>query len=99
MIRRLAVCFSLALLLGAQIPLASFNGTVHGVSKKQVTIETAGENLVDFEINRKTRVLRAKKPISVEQLQSGDLVTIEAREEMGKFLIAVIIIVREKPKE
>jgi hypothetical protein len=36
---------------------------VHGVSNKLITIENGEGNLVDFEINRKTRVLRDKKPI------------------------------------
>jgi hypothetical protein len=86
-------------LVFAQIPLATFNGTVHGVSKKQITIESAEGNLVDFEINRKTRVTLNKKQISPEDLHTGDPVTIEAKQEMVRFLVAVTITAHEKPKD
>jgi hypothetical protein len=80
-------------LLPAQtkIPLAEFSGTVHGVSKNMITIETSEGNLVDFEINRKTRVMRGKQQIKPEDLKTGDLVNIEARQEMLQFLVAVVI--------
>ena len=85
--------------LAAQIPPATFSGAVHGVSKKQLTIETTAGNLLDFEINRKTRVLRDKKPISIEDLKIGDPVSIEARQEMARFLVAVTITAQPKPKD
>ena len=83
----------------ATVPLADFHGKVHGVSKKQITIETAEGNLVDFEINKKTRILRRKVQISPSDVQTGDIVTIEARQEMLRFLIAVVITVEPKPKD
>lgn len=84
-------------ILAAEVPLANFNGTVHGVSKKQITIESAEGNLVDFEINRKTKVMRGKTEIKPEELMSGDQVTIQARQEMLKFLVAVVITVQTPP--
>jgi hypothetical protein len=87
-----------AALLAAQVPLANFTGAVHGVSKKQITIENADGNLVDFEINRKTKVTRDKKEIKPDEIMSGDEVTIQARQEMLRFLVAVVITV-QTPKE
>ena len=72
---------------GQKIPLATFTGTVHGVSSKQVTIENSDGNLVDFEINRKTRVMRGKKQIAVLDLATGETVTIEARQERSAFFV------------
>ena len=89
----------LAVAQSAKIPLATFTGTVHGVSNKLITIENAEGNLVDFEINRKTRVLREKKQISAADLESGDSVTIEARQEMARFLVAVTITAQPKSKD
>jgi hypothetical protein len=66
------------------IPLATFTGTLHGVSSKLITIENPDGNLVDFEINRKTRVMRGKKQISISQLVTGDPVTIEVRQERAR---------------
>ena len=80
----------------ARVPLATFAGTVHGVSSKQITIETAEGNLVDFDINRKTKIQRGKKQITSADLQTGDSVTIDAREEFGEYLIAVVIIAQPK---
>jgi hypothetical protein len=100
MLRQVFYIFlALATALVAQLPLANFSGAVHGVSKKQITIETAEGNLVDFEINRKTRVLRDKKQISTEDLKAGDPVTIEARQEMAQFLVAVTITAQPKPRD
>ncbi len=87
---------ALASLLVAAPPLANFEGIVHGVSKKQITIENPEGNLVDFEINGKTRVLRGKQRIAVEDLKTGDAVTVEARQEVERFLIAVTITVHDK---
>jgi Cu/Ag efflux protein CusF len=86
-----AMLLVLSALVAAQIPLATFDGTVHGVSSKQITIENADGNLVDFEINGKTRVMRGKKKIPASDLKTGDTVTIEARQAMERYLIAVKI--------
>jgi len=88
-----AVCLLAGLLAAqqAKIPLANFSGTVHGVSGKKITIETAEGNLVDFDIDRKTRILRNKKQIHATDLSTGDTVSIEARQVMARFLIAVTI--------
>jgi hypothetical protein len=92
------IVFLAAGLLVAQvkIPPATFHGTVHGVSNKQVTIENEDGNLLDFEVNRKTSVMRGKNKISSTDLESGEPVTIEARQEMGRFLVAVSITAQPK---
>ena len=84
----------LAALADGQVPLANFTGTVHDISKKQVTIDTGDGNLLDFEINRKTKVMRVKKEIKAEEIMTGDQVTIEGRQEMLRFLVAVVITVQ-----
>ena len=95
-----AIVFLVAgMLLAQKIPPATFNGTVHGVSKKQITIENEDGNLLDFEINRKTRLMRGKTQISSSDLENGEPVTIEARQEMGRFLVAVSITAQPKSKD
>jgi Cu/Ag efflux protein CusF len=100
----LRTCLALlvaGLLLAQQskVPPATFNGTVHGVTSKQVTIENEAGNLLDFDVSRKTRIVRDKKQIPLSQLESGDVVAIEARQVMGRFLEAVSITVQAKPKD
>ena len=94
LIRLVAVLIAVGLLAGQQvaIPLAAFNGTVHGVSSKQITIENADGNLVDFGVDRKTRVMRGKKEISISKLATGDSVTIEARQERARFALILIAV-------
>jgi hypothetical protein len=99
LLRLLSVVLLSALLAGAQtpkLPPATFSGTVHGISNKQITIETSEGNLLDFDINRKTKILRGKKQIATSELDTGDKVTIDAREEMGRFLIALVITAQSK---
>ena len=79
---RWAVVFLVAgLLLAQKIPPATFHGIVHGVSKKQITIENEDGNLLDFDINRKTRLTRGSTQISPSDLENGEPVTIEARQD------------------
>ena len=90
-----------ALLSSQQIPPASFSGAVHDVSKKQITLETPEGNLLEFDINKKTQVLRGKKEIAPEDLHMGDVVTIEARQEvkqLGQYFVAMKITVSARPK-
>jgi hypothetical protein len=97
--RLLSAALLAVLLVGSQtvrVPPATFSGTVHGISSKQITIETAEGNLLDFDINHKTKVMRGKKQIAASDLEMGDTVTIDAREEMGKFLIALVITAQPK---
>ena len=89
-------------LFAQKIPPANFAGTVHGISKKHLVLETAEGNLVDFDINGKTRVIRGKKKIEPEDLQTGDAVTIEAQQEPSRYqtyLLALTITESDKPKD
>ena len=99
LLRLLSIVLLGSFLIGAQtahLPPATFSGTVHRVSSKQITIETSEGNLLDFDINRKTKIMRGKKEITAADLDTSDTVTIDAREEMGKFLIALVITAQPK---
>src|SRR5258708_33859774 len=94
--RLVALLMAVGLLAGQQValPVATFSGTLHGVSGKRITIENSDGNLVDFDVNRKTRGMRGKKEISISNLATGDAVTIEARQErarVARILTAVTI--------
>src|ERR1700746_3942515 len=99
LLRGLPVVLLSASVVRAQTPRAppaTFNGKIHGVSNKQITIETAEGNLLDFDINRKTKIMRGKTPVTASDLETGDTVTIDAREEMGRYLIALVITAQPK---
>jgi ABC-type antimicrobial peptide transport system permease subunit len=96
---RVAIALLAAVLAGGQALLATFNGAIHGISRKQITIETAEGNLLDFDISKKTRVMRGKKQVAPEELQTGDAVTIEAKEEAVGYLTAVTITAKPSAKK
>jgi hypothetical protein len=96
--RIIAMVLVAGLLVAQKIPPATFNGAVHGVTNKQVTIENEAGNLLDFEINKKTKILRGAKTIPVSDLQPGEVVSIEAREEMGRYLVALSVTAQPKPE-
>jgi len=98
-VKRLVTLVALAILLVAQVklPPATFDGKVHEVSKKRITIETPEGNLIDFSIARKTQVRRGEKKIEPIDLKSGEHVRIEAREELNADLTAVTITAQPEP--
>ncbi len=98
-LRLIAVFLVAGLLVAQKIPPATFNGTVHAVSSKQITIENEDGNLLDFDINRKTRLMRGDQQISAADLVNGEPVTIEARQAMGRFLVAVSVTAHPKSKD
>jgi hypothetical protein len=100
---RVLLAILLAAILAAQkLPPAEFSGSIHGVSKNHLVLETAEGNLIDFDVNGKTQVLRGKKKIELEDLKTGEAVTIEARQEPSRyqvFLMALTITASGKPKD
>jgi hypothetical protein len=54
---------------------------------------------LDFDITKKTRVMRGNQQIAPEDLQTGDSVTIEAKQEMVRYLTAVTVTVQPAPKK
>src|SRR5580658_1325354 len=99
MVAKILVFLVAGLLVAQKIPPATFNGTIHAVSSKQITIENEAGNLLEFEINRKTRLVRGDTQISTSDLANGEPVTIEARQEMGRFLVAVSVTAHPKAKD
>jgi len=86
-----------ALLFQASLPLAHFSGTLHGVTKKAITVETEEGNVVEFSITKKTRIERGGKTVSTADLKTGDSVTVEAKREILGYLLAVTIAATVKP--
>lgn len=94
-----AALLLLSAVIAAEVPLGNFTGVVHGVSKKQITIENPDGNLIDFAIDHKTKIVHGKKEIQAEGIMPGDEVTIEARQVMLTYLIAVVIHVQSPPND
>lgn len=62
-----------------QEPLASIHGVVQVSTTKSLIVETADSNALEFFCTRKTRYFEGKKKLKADDLNKGDLVTVESR--------------------
>ena len=84
-----ALLYIALLFQSAPLPAAHFSGTLHTVTSKRITVSTDEGNEVEFTITRKTKTERGGKSISVQTLQPGEPVTVDAEQELLGYLIAL----------
>lgn len=77
--------------------LVRFSGTLRNVDKKKLELEIDGEQSLSFYVNKKTAYFAGKQQAKSGESLVGTIVTIEARREFNKDLIAVNVIA-EQPK-
>ena len=83
------VLLCLLLLFQPPLPPAHFNGKVHTVSKKEITVNTDEGNEVEFTITRKTKVERDGKSVDLQSLTPGEQVSVDAHQELRGYLVAL----------
>jgi len=76
----------------------AFPGTLRGVSAKNLSLETAGENKMVFHLLRKTVFLDGAKKLTWRDFAEGDLVIVEGRKAPDGSMEAVAVH-RQKPPE
>lgn len=74
--------------------VATFDGTLRLLGKKELVLELAGGQSLTIEVNKKTRYLRGTKTISSRDVKIGSLVLVEARKVMNR-LEAVTLRVKD----
>ena len=74
--------------------VATFDGTLRSLTKKELVIELAGDQSLTFEVNKKTQFLRGAKPMAAKDVRVGALVLVEAR-KVASDLIAVRVRVKD----
>jgi hypothetical protein len=84
------LCF--LLFFQAALPAAHFNGKVHTVSRKAITVDTDEGNEVEFAITRKSKAERAGKSVDLQSLQPGEKVSIDAELERLGYMVALKVI-------
>ncbi len=78
---------------------AVLHGSIHTISKKEVTLDRGDENVMAFSIGRKTRFVKDGKDVKWKAFQRGDEVTIQAEEDFpGHFNALVVTNRRQAPQ-
>jgi len=70
-------------------PVATFEGTVSGVTHKKILVDDADGNTMDFYTTKKTRIFDGDKEIKASQLKTGDRIHVEAQRHMDGTVDAV----------
>ena len=78
--------------------VASFDGTLRSLDKKQVLLELAEEQTISIELNKKTRYFRGTQAITSREVTVGAIVTVEAK-KIANQLVAVSVRLKEPPLE
>jgi hypothetical protein len=80
--------------------VVTFHGTLRKLSKKEIIIESAGENreLVTFRRNRTTKFLENDAEIKPTNIDLETVVTVDATEDVDLQLMAVSVIVGTSKK-
>ena len=69
--------------------LATFEGSFKELSKKTLSITTSEDNVVEFDLSRKTQFLDGDKEIKSATLKPGDHLLVEAKQNLLGRLEAV----------
>ncbi len=78
--------------------LATFEGTYKELSKKSLSITTAEDNVVEFDLNHKTQFFDGDKEIKPAALKSGDHLLVEAKQNLlGRLEAVHVRLQHEKP--
>ncbi len=75
---------------GPKIP-AELHGSIHTISKKEITLNRGDENVMPFSITRKTRFVKDGKEVKWKAFQRGDDVTIQAEENFPGHFNALVV--------
>ncbi len=106
---RLLIVFAFALCAFAQydepMPLkvpgipAELHGSIHTISKKEITLDRGDQNVMPFSITHKTRFLKDGKEVKWKAFHHGDEVTIQALEDFpGHFSAQVVKNRKQSPQ-
>ncbi len=69
--------------------LSSFSGTLRKLDEKSLAVEAADGRILDFQRSAKTKFYKNSQEISASELEPGDRVSIEARQDQQGYLFAV----------
>jgi len=69
--------------------LSSFRGTLRKLDEKSLVVEAGDGRMLDFQRSDKTKFYKNSQEIAASELESGDRVSVEARQDQQGYLYAV----------
>jgi hypothetical protein len=80
------------------VPAVVFEGTLERMDAKQLVVKIDEDKTVEFRVNKKTTFDKASKPIKRTDLEKGDRLSIDAKEDIDLTMIAVTVHVKPPGK-
>ena len=77
--------------------VATFNGTIKAISKKDITVDLDSGNTVEFKLSKKTEFFVGEKKVTVKDLTPETLVKIEGNKDGFGVLTATKLMVKLEP--
>jgi len=77
----------------------TFHGTVKQLDKKEITIQTEGDQTVTIRLSRKTKFLKEGQEIKRTDIDLNARVSVDAREDVDLKPIAVAVTVDSVPQK
>lgn len=78
---------------------AYFNGTIHTITKKEITLDRGDGNVMAFSITRKTRFLKDGREVKWSGFHQGDDVSLQSEEDFPGHFNALRVSNRKAPPQ
>ena len=78
------------------VAVATFNGTLKAVTKKEVTVDLDSGNTVEFRLSKKTEFYLGEKKVALNDLATESTVKIEGNKDGFGYLTATKITVKQE---
>jgi hypothetical protein len=80
-----------------ETPVATFQGTVRSISKKEIVVDMPEEQSIAFHISHKTKFVKDAKPVKPATIATGARVTVDGKRDLLGNVEAVSVTVDTKP--
>jgi hypothetical protein len=80
-----------------ETPVATFQGTVRSISKKEIVVDMPEDQSIAFHISHKTKFIKDDKPVKPAAIVAGTLVTVDGKRDLLGNVEAVTVTVNTKP--
>lgn len=101
--RAAAVLLCAAVVAAAQLDVpkvpAYFNGAIHTITKKEVTLDRGDGNVMAFSITHKTRFVKDGKEAKWSSFHQGDEVSLQSEEDFPGHFNALRVASRKPPPQ
>jgi len=81
-----------------ETPLATFQGSVRSISKKEIVVDMPEDQSIAFHISHKTKFVKDAKPVKPATIAAGMKVMVDGKRDLLGNVEAVTVTVDPKPQ-